>query len=185
MTGVLTTLWLAVLLAWVLAGLGGLVLPPPQAVAAGLAAGAVAAVLFRDTIVLRGLVALLGSFRAVLPVLALRHLAGMAGIDILPFTTVELAAFLVAYVFFLAAATTALPANVYRLGYAPWPVAGMVLAVCAYGMAQGSLFIPLVAVAGQAFWVAGIGSSNWFDHVLHAALVPVAAVVLLERLLSL
>jgi len=41
----------------------------------------------------------------------------------------------------------------------------------------------LVAVAGQALWVAGRGSSNWFDHVLHALLLPVAGVVLILHML--
>ncbi|HAW47089.1 MAG TPA: hypothetical protein DCX34_07595, partial [Roseovarius sp.] len=69
----------------------------------------------------------------------------------------------------------------YRLGYAPRPVAAMVLIVCAYGLVAGSLFLPLVAVTGQALWVARLGSSNWFDHVLHAMLMPVAVVVLLMQ----
>jgi hypothetical protein len=63
------------------------------------------------------------------------------------------------------------------------PVAVMVLAVCAYGLWSGTLFLPLVAVLGQALWVAGLGSSNWFDHVLHAGLVPVAGVVLILQVL--
>ena len=84
---------------------------------------------------------------------------------------------------FLASAMGVLPVDLYRLGYAPGPVAAMVLAVCGYGLWSGALFLPLVAVAGQALWVAGRGSSNWFDHVLHALLLPVAGVVLILHML--
>jgi hypothetical protein len=45
------------------------------------------------------------------------------------------------------------------------------------------VFLPLVAVLGQALWLMGWGSSNWFDHVLHAVLVPVTTVVLILRAL--
>jgi hypothetical protein len=100
----------------------------------------------------------------------------------MPFATVEILAFLAAHTAFLASAMGLWPVDLYRLGYAPRPVAAMVLAVCAYGLVSGSLFLPLVAVAGQALWLARLGSSNWFDHVLHAALVPVALLVLVLRL---
>ena len=61
-------------------------------------------------------------------------------------------------------------------------MAAIVLAVCAYGALTGNLFLPAVAVTGQFFWVAGWGSGNWFDHVLHVLLVPVTAVELAVRL---
>jgi len=181
MTAGLTTIWLGLLLAWILWGLAGLILPGPAAIAVGALSSAVAVWAFRDTLVLRGVVAVLGSFRVVLAFLVLRHMATGLGIEVMPFGTVELVVFVLAYGAFLATATGTLPADIYRLGYAPLPVGVMVLAVCGYGMVQGSPFVPLVAVAGQAFWAFRLGSSNWFDHVLHAGLVPVAGVVLILR----
>ena len=98
------------------------------------------------------------------------------------FATWELLAFVVLYTAFLATVFGVIPMEVYRLGYAPMPVAVMVLAVCVHALATGNWFLALVAVTGQAAWVLGWGSSNWFDHMLHAALWPVAVVVLAGRL---
>ena len=68
------------------------------------------------------------------------------------------------------------------LSVPPLSVAVMVLAVCAYGFVTGNWFLPLVAVLGQAAWVMGWGSSNWFDYVLHVVMWPVALVVLVGRI---
>lgn len=182
MTGVLAWGSVAIVLAWTVFALAGLGLPAPTAAALGAVAGFAAVVLARDTLVLRGVVAMLAPLGVMLPALALRHAGARLGVPVQPFATAELAVFLVAHVGFLAAAFGVLPINLYRLGYAPGAVAVMVLAVCAYGAWRGNLFLPFVAVAGQAAWVAGWGSSNWFDHVLHALLVPVVVVVLLGRL---
>jgi len=183
MSGVLAAGGLAVVLAWLVFTLAGWVVAAPVSVWLGGAVGALAVLLLRDTLPLRGLVALLAPFGVMLPALALRHMAAKLGLPVVPFGALELAVFLVAYVVFLASAMGALPLDIYRLGYAPWPVAAMVLAVCGYGLWSGALFLPLVAVAGQVFWVAGRGSSNWFDHVLHALLLPVAGVVLILHML--
>jgi hypothetical protein len=59
----------------------------------------------------------------------------------------------------------------------------MLMGLCGYGALTGQVFLPLVAVLGQALWLMGWGSSNWFDHVLHAVLVPVTTVVLILRAL--
>jgi hypothetical protein len=136
----------------------------------------------RHSLPVAGAMALLSPVGAMLPALALRDVAAGWGLPVMPFATVEILAFLAAHTAFLASAMGLWPVDLYRLGYAPRPVAAMVLAVCAYGLVSGSLFLPLVAVAGQALWLARLGSSNWFDHVLHAALVPVALVVLVLRL---
>ena len=181
MSGVLAAGGLAVVLAWLVFALAGWVVAAPVSVWLGGAVGALAVLLLRDTLPLRGLVALLAPFGVMLPALALRHMAAKLGLPVVPFGALELAVFLVAYVVFLASAMGALPLDIYRLGYAPLPVAGMVLAVCFYGFLTGNWFLPLVAVLGQALWLSGWGSSNWFDYVTHVLLVPVAAVVLLLR----
>ncbi|MFD0860350.1 hypothetical protein [Roseovarius aquimarinus] len=182
MTGALTLIWLASLtgwLAWLILGLG---MQAQIAVPLGLALGLVAAILLRDTLPLRGAVALLGPIGAVLPFVILRQMAGDLGLPIAPFGSLELLVFLGLYTAFLASAAGALPVDLYRLGYAPIPVAAFVLALCAHGLAQGMVFVPLLAVTGQAMWVMGWGSSNYFDHILHPALVPAVALVLLLRL---
>lgn len=179
---VLSILWLASLLGWVAFAALSTGAPAQIAVPVGLTVGLVAALLFRDTIALQGMVALLGPVGIVLPFIVLRQMAGHAGLPVQPFGSIDLLVFLALYAAFLASAAGVLPIEVYRLGYAPWPVAGIVLALCAYGVAQGTPFVPLLAVAGQAMWILGWGSSNWFDHVLHPALLPAAAIVLVLRL---
>lgn len=183
MSAALSSAALAVLIGWAVMMLCGVVLSAPLALAAGAGAGAVAVTLFAHSLPVTGLMALLAPFGVMLPALALRHVAAQLGVTVQPFGTMELLIFLVLYTGFLAAAMGALPVDLYRYGYAPVPVALMVLAVCAYGYATGSLLLPLVAVLGQAVWVLGWGSSNWFDEVTHALLVPVLIIVLVQRLI--
>ena len=182
MTGALTVIWLASLtgwLAWLILGIG---IQAQIAVPLGLAVGLAAAILMRDTLPLRGMVALLGPIGAVLPFVILRQMAADLGLEVQPFGSFELIVFLGLYIAFLASAAGVIPIEAYRLGYAPIPVAVIVLVLCAYGLGQGSLFVPLLAVSAQAMWVMGWGSSNYFDHILHPALVPAVAIVLVMRL---
>ncbi len=171
---------LAIVLGWAGFALAGLWVGPAVASAAGGVVSALVLVLQRSTPV-AGAMALLSPLGVMLPALALRDVSAAWGLPVLPFGTVEISVFLAAYAAFLASAMGLFPVDLYRVGYAPRPVAAMVLIVCAYGLVAGSLFLPLVAVTGQALWVARLGSSNWFDHVLHAMLMPVAVVVLLMQ----
>lgn len=182
MTGLLTSVSLAVLLGWTVFALSGIVLPTLLAAYVGTIVGLALVLIFRTTIGLNGLVAVLEPIGIILPLLALRHVAGSLGLSVGTFSAVELLAFLILYVAFLATAFGVIPLEPYRLGYAPVPVAVMVLALCAYGALTGNIFVPLVAVLGQFLWIMGWGSSNWFDHVLHVMLVPVVLVVLVGRL---
>ncbi|GAW36270.1 hypothetical protein RA2_03340 [Roseovarius sp. A-2] len=182
MTGALEWLGLAILLGWVAQALIGFWAGPDVALGLGLACGTLT-LFARRTRPLAGLMALMSPVGVMLPALALRQVAAAWGVPVEAFGTWELVVFLLAYLGFLVSAMGVVPVDVYRLGYAPVPVAMMVLAVCAYGLWSGTLFLPLVAVVGQAFWAAGRGSSNWFDYVLHAGLVAVAGVVLVLRVL--
>ena len=184
MTAGLTSVFLAILLGWLAWGAASLVAPAPLSILAGAGAGLLAVLLARDTLALNGLVALLEPIGVVLPLLVLRQVAGAMGWPLPAFSSPELLIFLMLYIGFLSASMGVLPFDPYRLGYAPLPVGAMVLALCLYGLATGNWAIPVIAVAGQALWVAGIGSSNWFDHVLHVLLVPVVAVVLIARLVG-
>ncbi len=183
MIGALTSVFLAILIGWMVYALAGFAVSAPVALSLGVVIGVLSVLMFRDTLPVRGAVALLGPIGVVLPLLALRHVAAGVSMPLPAFGMAELLVFLVAYMGFLAASMGVLPVDPYRLGYAPVPVGIMVLGLCAYGAMSGNFFVPLVAVAGQALWVAGWGSSNWFDHVLHASLVPVVIVVLVLRLL--
>lgn len=181
MSGLGATVALAIVLGWVVFALAGLALTPPLSAGLAILASA-AAFALRDTLPMNALVAVLAPFGIMLPALAARHVAVKVGLPVPGFSTPELAAFLVLYVAFTCTAFGVIPVDLYRFGYAPWPVAAMVLAVCAYGFATGNWFLAGVAVAGQLAWVMGWGSSNWFDMMLHVLLVPVAAIVLIGRL---
>mgnify|MGYP005842583001 CR=1 FL=1 len=180
MTGAPDRLGLAIVLGWAGQAVTGLWAGPGVALGLGLAV-AVLTLLARRAWPLVWLMALMSPLGVMLPALALRQVAAGWGVPVAAFGTSELAVFLVAYMGFLASAMAVVPVDIYRLGYAPVPVGGMVLAVCGYGLWSGSLFLPMVAVLGQALWVARRGSSNWFDHVLHVGLVPVAVAGLVLR----
>lgn len=182
MMGMLSILWLASLLGWLAFALLGLGLQAQLSVPLGLAVGLGAALLLRDSVALRGVVALLGPVGVVLPFIILRQMSAHLGVAVQPFGTVELLIFAALYIAFLASAAGVIPVDVYRLGYAPIPVALIVLALCTFGFAQGMVFVPMLAVAGQFMWVMGWGSSNYFDHVLHPVLVPAMLLVLVMRL---
>lgn len=181
MSGLGASLALACVLGWVVFALAGWGASPEIAVIAGAVVGLAVVFAFRETMAIGGMVALLAPFGVMLPALALRHAAMSLGMPMAPFETWEIAIFLLVYTVFLASAFGVVPLQMYRLGYAPVPVALMVLALCAYGAASGNWFVPLVAVLGQAAWVMGWGSSNWFDHVTHVLIWPVALVVLILR----
>lgn len=173
---------MAVMVGWVVFALLGWVASPGLSAGLGAVAGVVVVAVFRESMAVGGAVALLAPFGVMLPALALRHVAVSLGVPMAGFVTWELLVFVVLYAVFLAAAFGVVPVDIYRLGYAPVPVAVMVLAVCGYGFATGNWFLPLVAVLGQAAWVMGWGSSNWFDDVLHVVMWPVALVVLVGRI---
>jgi hypothetical protein len=185
--GAMTAIWasfgLASVFAWLIASFAGFVMPPLWAVGLGALLGLALAFGLPESLGVGGFMALLTPLGIMLPALALRHLGVKLGVPFTPFATWELALFFVLYTGFIASAFGVLPLELYRLGYAPLPVAIMVLAVCAYGLATGNWLIPLVAVLGQAAWVMGWGSSNWFDYVLHAMLWPVALIVLVGRMI--
>lgn len=181
MTGRLEWLWLAIVSGWVAHALTvGWAGPTVALGVAGIVGAFVIGA--RATLPVSGLMALLSPVGVVLPALAVRDVAGDWGMPVAMFETSALIAFLAAHLMLLASAMGAVPVDLYRIGYAPVPVALMVLAVCAYGMITGTLFLPLVAVIGQALWMTRLGSSNWFDHVSHALLVPVVVGVLILRL---
>ena len=182
MTGVGASFGVAVLLSWVVFALAGWVASPGFAAGLGSVAGAGLMVVFRRSVAIGSVLALLAPVGVMLPALAIRHVAGSLGLPVGVFDAWELVSFVLFYTAFLAAGFGVLPVDLYRLGYAPGPVAVMVLVVCGYGFMAGDWFLPLVAVLGQGAWVMRWGSSNWFDYVLHVVMWPVALVVLLGQI---
>lgn len=178
------SVFLAVIIAWMAWGGASLMVSTPLSLFIGAAVGLLVIGVFRDTLAINGLMALLEPIGIILPLLILRQAAGALGWDWPAFSNLELLVFLILYVAFLASAFGVVPVEAYRLGYAPGPVAIMVVVLCLYGFLTGNWFVPLAAVAAQAMWVAGAGSSNWFDHILHVALVPVIVVVMVTRMVG-
>ncbi|MEL7281222.1 MAG: hypothetical protein AAFY35_08590 [Pseudomonadota bacterium] len=178
MTRVGSSLALAVLVAWGVQSLAMVALAPLAATLLGAAAGAAAVAALTRSMVVGGALALLAPFGVMLPALALGAMAARLGVDLPGFSAVELAVFLAGYTVFLLCAFGVIQVDLYRLGYAPGPVAGMVLGMCAYAGLTGHWGLAVVAVLGQVFWVMKWGSSNWFDYVLHLLLWPIAAVAL-------
>lgn len=186
MTDRLSTLYLGVLLGWLLFSGFLWVARPDQAALAGLVLGLGLVMGLRRHMVIGGAMAVLEPIGVVLPLLALRHMALAACPDLAPWLgqwqSWELAAIVLLYPLFLAASMGVWRAEPYRLGYHPMPVAVMVLILCLYALATGNLSLALIVVAGQVQWVLRRGSSNWFDHVLHVFVLPVAAIELVSRL---
>jgi len=187
MSGPVTYVYVGVLASWL-----GYVLflqwtEAEMAVVAGVLLGAGLIHGLRNSVAVRGLVAVLEPVGIVLPLLALWHMV----VTVVPGAVAwtggwngwALLAFLLGYVAFLAASMGVTRVTAYPLGYRAGPVGIMVLALCLVGLATGQILLPVIAVAGQVMWTLRIGSSNWFDHVLHVLLVPVVAVELISRVL--
>ncbi len=182
MTGQLTNLFMAILYVWAVAGTAGMFLSMPMALGLGTSIGVILGLAWPRNPLSKAVVALLDPVGVVLPFLALRQMAGWIGMEIRPFHSTELVLFLIVYILFLAAATGKLRFDPYRLGYAPLPSGVVALGLCVIGAIQASLFLPLLAVLAQAQWVFRAGSSNYFDHILHAVLVPVVLIELAGRI---
>ncbi len=172
MKSLVASVTIAIVTGWLGLVLGRLILPLPLAIIAGIALGVLSVTWLRHGLALKSCTGLMEPMGIVLPVLALRHVAQLLGFDTGMFATAELVLFVLAYMAFLATTFGYLRGDAYRLGYAPLPVGIMVLGVCVYGAMREDITLPLIAVLAQLFWIRGWGSSNWFDHVLHVALLP-------------
>ncbi len=172
---------MAIVLGWVMFALADLILPAWVALVAAIAVGMLSVSVLRRTVAIGGVVALLAPFGVMLPALALRDVAVTFGAPIPGFSMLEIAVFLMLYTGFLASVFGKVPLELYRYGYAPKPVGLMVLALCAYSFATGNWFLAVVTVTAQSFWTLRLGSSNWFDHMLHVLLWPVALWALTGR----
>jgi len=176
------TVALGLVMGWLVFWFAGLFASPLGALIWAIVIAGVAVTALWDSVPVAGAMAVLAPFGVMLPALALRHVLVQFGMPVPGFSSLEIGIFLLVYMVFLLTAFGVIPADLYRYGYAPWPVAGMVLAVCFYALVTGNWFLAGVAVFGQLAWVMGWGSSNWFDMMLHVLLVPVAVVTFILRL---
>jgi hypothetical protein len=182
MSKVGASLALGILFGWCVVQVLVLVFSPAYAVALGLTVGLATSLGLQRTVPVGALVAVLAPFGLMLPALALASLGRLVGLELPSFSAWELAGFLVLYTGFLLTAFGLVPVDVYRLGYAAKPVAVMVLGLCFYGALTENWFIALVALLAQLCWHFKLGSSNWFDFVLHVLMWPIAAVALIAKL---
>lgn len=183
MNGVGAIVALGFVVSWVLYIVFGLFLPGFFAISLALVYGAVLVWFLRNNIAVSGSIAVLAPFGVLLPALALRHMVVGLGWNVPGFSGLEIGVFLVFYTAFLSSAFGRIPVNIYRLGYAPWPVAAMALFLCIYALLTDNWFLALVVVFSQVVWIIRLGSSNWFDHVTHVLLWPVALISLIGKVI--
>ncbi len=179
MNGLGASVSVGLLLGWLVFAVVGSVLPAWAALLPGLAAGGICATRLRTHVAIQGLVALLAPFGVMLPALALRDIVVAFGVPVPGFSGFELFIFLLLYTGFLTSAFGKGPIDLYRFGYAPKPVAAMTLVMCLYSLLTGNWFLALVAVLAQGAWSLRLGSGNWFDHISHLLLWPIALLALL------
>ena len=168
-------------MAWYVLSLG---MAMPSSLLLAAAVGLLTLRFLRHTVVVRGVMAVLDPIGIVIPILIVWQGLGTLGVPFAPFAVLELLIFLALYVAFLATSFGVIPGDPYRWGYHAAPVAGLSLGLCIYALITGTWIIAVIAVAGQAMWVFKQGSSNYFDHILHATLVPVAVIALLARVIG-
>ena len=182
MTALYETLGAGVVLSWVL--FQGLiwVLRPKRALIVALTLGILPFAVIPQVSVPAMIQAVFAPFGVLLPVLAARSLAASLGHRVTRFASLDLIVVLGLYVTYLCAALGVFAWDPYPLGYSSAGAGAVAVAIALYGAWRGHVSVAVGAVLGQGLWLLGAGSSNYFDHVSHALLVPVIVVVLLRRL---
>lgn len=181
MTVIYTTIWLALMLGWIFYKVLALLIPRPKAAIAGLIIGMLLATIGRQFPPATALTALLDPVALIIPVLLAEGLLRPFGYRRSAFPKWEILLFLALWIGFITLSTGVGPFDPYRLGYQPLGAGGITAAFIIYGVIRKNLFLPLLALAAQIMWAAGIGSSNYFDHIQHFLLLPVLLIALLPR----
>lgn len=131
-------------------------------------------------------VAILAPFGAVLPAVALQNIIAKCKVYTPPVYPIhEMVLVLILYTAFLSASLGVFTFDPYRYGYSPIFGGITAFVTCGYALWRGYYFVAGAIVLGQIAWVFDVGSSNYFDHITHALLVPVISVTLVKRGLSL
>jgi|GEM_PF-1491645 hypothetical protein len=178
--------WLAhfVILSWLLFRILRWVLPDRMAI--GVAFVVTLLLSMIDNVFMLYFVALLDPLGLLLPLLALRNIADLLTTIAWPrITLYELLAWLVAGVVFIASALGVFAFDLYAVGYNDPAVVIIATTTSLYfAWRKQGLFLA-ISVLGYILWSFDFGSSNYFDYVFHALMVPVLAIQLMYRLIGL
>ncbi len=130
------------------------------------------------------MIAVFAPFGAVLPAFAVRGIAGRLGAPVKEFGVLEVVVFLALFVLFFCASLGVFTFDPYRLGYDPL-FGGALLVLClAYTLTARHYVLVVGILAGQLAWMFSLGSTNIFDHLGHALLVPVGVVFVINAVLG-
>ncbi|WP_299732166.1 hypothetical protein [uncultured Tateyamaria sp.] len=127
------------------------------------------------------MVAILAPFGFLLPALALRDVLGRTWIEIAPFHTLDVILVLIVSTLFIAASIGVFTVDPYRMGYGPLAPAVVTLVGILWTLWRRHFFILATLLAAQITWTFGYLSTNFFDLILHAILVPVCVIWLIKR----
>ena len=177
--------WLAhfVILCWILFRIGRWVLPDSASIIFALAITLLLSMI--ENVFMLYFVALLDPLGLLLPLLAVRNVVGIFTDNSLnTLSLIELIGWLVAGVVFIASALGVFEMDLYSFGYSDLPAAVIATGASLYFAWRRQVLLLVVSVLGYLLWVFDVGSSNYFDHVFHAFMVPVLVIQLVYRLIE-
>ncbi len=129
-------------------------------------------------------IAVLAPFGVILPAMALQNMARGFGLNVKEFRTIELVIFVILYLVFLCASLGVFTFDPYRFGYIPLNSHIIAIIGVLYALCRQYYPLAVAILLGQVLWFFDIGSSNFFDHISHALLVPIILVCLFKRALK-
>jgi len=127
------------------------------------------------------MVAILAPFSFLLPALALRDVFGRTWIELAPFQVTDVILALIVSALFIAASIGMFPVDPYRTGYGPLVPAAVSLVGILWALWRQHFFILVALLAAQITWSFGFLSSNFFDLIFHALLVPICVIWLVKQ----
>ena len=120
------------------------------------------------------LVAVLAPMGFMIPALIGRDIAAGFGAPVTPLGVWDVGLALVVCTALTLATLGFLHVDLYRLGYLPFSGSLIALLAIAYCLFRRHFWLAAVLLAGQAVWVADIGSTNLFDYIGHLLIIPAA-----------
>lgn len=168
----------AILLGWCASRLLMLALPDRRAVWVGYGGAGMIILFAHHTMPLGFFVALFAPFGVLLPALALQNSARVFGFNASRYRRRDIIVFLAIYLAFLAASAGVVDWHPYSYGYDAFGAAVVALVLAVFALWRGYVVVLAVVVTAQILWLAGIGSSNFFDQISHVLLIfvlPISA----------
>ena len=183
MNEIYTTVSVGLLLSWLAAALLRIALPGKQASLGGLVLGLAIMLAARSTLPVLVLVSLFEPVAFGLSFLILRSLAKpFLEIKVVPaWEQVLFLGLIFGYLYLSAGVTLFDP---YRLGFDPLWAGCVAGSLCLYAGMRGYIGFSLLPFAAQIIWMTGLGSSNYFDHLISALMVPILIASVFGRLLA-